>query len=136
MRLYCYYCKIGSGDRNREVIIYHIPHSYSGQHLDSLFSLRISQGPHTGARHTCRGFIVKTPTMQHWSYLSFSKTRQLKESSILAFDVIAGPGGAVDVLLVQAHANQTWVLIWHPALHVLYKQVKPCSFFMQWLVLY
>lgn len=30
----------------------YIPHSYSGQHLDSFFSCRISQGPHTGAKHT------------------------------------------------------------------------------------
>lgn len=47
-------------------------------------------------------------------------------SSKLAFDIIAGPGGAVDVLLVQTHANQTRVLIWYPTLHVLYENIKSC----------
>lgn len=41
--------------------------------------------------------------------------------TVLAFHVIAGPGSAVDVLLIQTHTNQTWVLIGHPALHVLQK---------------
>lgn len=53
---------------------------------------------------------------------SFSKTGLGDTTSIeclLAFDVITGPGGAVDALLIQAHANQTRVLLRHPAQHVL-----------------
>lgn len=48
--------------------------------------------------------------------------------SCVAFDVIARPCSAVDALLVQAHANQTGVFIWHPTLHILYKQIEICFF--------
>lgn len=44
------------------------------------------------------------------------------------FDVIAGLGCAFGALLVQTHTDQTWVVIWHPALHILYKQTRNVAF--------
>lgn len=58
----------------------------------------------------------------------FSKVLERSTKKKPAFDVVAGSGSAVDVLLVQAHTNQTWVLLWHPALQVLSKQDKPRTF--------
>lgn len=76
------YCNTGSGDRNvvimlQSVFFFYIPHSYSGQHLDSFFSLRISQGPHTGAMHAYRWFIINVLHLNpqcNTAYI-FSKTR-------------------------------------------------------------
>lgn len=54
----------------------YIPHSYSGQHLDSFFSFSISQGPHTGARYTHRRLIIKEKI-----FFWFSKTRKMDAMS-------------------------------------------------------
>lgn len=62
--------------------------------------------------------------------ITSAKLQQIKEhKKKLAFNVIAGSGCAIDVLLVQAHTNQARVLLWHPALHVLSKQDKPRPFY-------
>lgn len=86
--------------------------------MDSFFSFRISQGPHAGA--------AQTKTTVVGSCTAYSRATMAGGLFFLcvAFYVIARPCSAVDALLVQAHANQTGILIWHPTLHILYKQIE------------